>query len=143
MTTIICDGKTLYADSRAYSGDKTPIGTKHKLHRWEEGIFGGASVKPGAPERVFAHLKEHGVHAHMSEPLDVEALYLCNDGTLYFYSYGNGWTVLDNSLTVAIGSGAQYAYGAMAAGATPEGALEIAINLDVWSDFPIRKLSIE
>lgn len=142
MTTIICDGKTIFADSRGYTGDKTPIGTKRKVHRFEYGIFGCSSVHPGVPEQLFALLKTQGPYARVDPPFDGEALFLQNDGQVFFYSNGPGWVSLEPGQIHCIGSGAQYAYGALKAGASPQDALAIAIGLDVWSGMPIYAESI-
>lgn len=137
MTTIICDGKTMYADSRGYTGDKTPIGTKRKVHRFEYGIFACSSVHPGVPEQLLALLKAQGPYAKVEQPFDGDALFLQYDGTVFFYSNGPGWVVLEPGQIHCIGSGSQYALGALAAGKSPQDALAIAIGLDVWSALPI------
>jgi len=142
MTTIICDGKTMYADSRAYSGDKTPLGVKKKVHRTPLGIFAGSSVHPGVPEQIMQHTLDKGFLAKVETPFDGDALFLTYNGHLYFYGAGPGWVLLEPGQVHCIGSGAQYAYGALAAGASPSRALELAIGLDVWSALPIYAESI-
>jgi hypothetical protein len=142
MTTIVCDGKTIWADSRGYTGDKTPIGTKRKVHRFEYGIFACSSVHPGVPEQLLALLKAQGPYAKVEQPFDGDALFLQYDGQVFFYGNGPGWVTLEPGQVHCIGSGAQYALGALAAGATPVHALECAISLDVWSSLPIYSESL-
>lgn len=137
MTTIVYKDKHLFVDSRAYSGDKTPIGFKTKLHRLPDGMFASSSTIIGAPERLLALLREKGVAAHVTEDLDADAIYVQDDGSVYFFSRGPQWTSIDVSQYLAIGSGAQYALGALAHGATGQEAMEVAIQLDLWSGHPI------
>ena len=143
MTTIICDGKTIWADSRAYSGDKTPLGVKKKVHVTDIGIFAGSSVHPGVPEQLLAHTLQHGITGKVDTPFDGDAFFLTKDNGLWFYGAGPGWVKLQDGEVRCIGSGAQYAYGALAAGKSPLEALGIAIQLDVWSALPIFAESLE
>lgn len=142
MTTIIYKDKRLFVDSRAYSGDKTPIGSKNKLHFLEDGVYAGSSTVTGAPERLFELLRDGGVQAHVKEDLNVDAIYIQDNGCVYFFSNGPHWTIIDPDQHLALGSGAQYALGALECGADGYAAMAIACRLDVWTGLPIRSIAL-
>jgi hypothetical protein len=150
MTTIIYDNGVLYGDTRAYSGDKTPMGSKSKVHKVKNGIFGGTSTNVGATERLRALLEEHGTSHAFETPLDVDAFYVEQNSiigeqlryTLWGYFSGPTWVKLDKTQTLFIGSGGHFAMGAHAAGKSAKEALEIACSLDLWSALPIEQVGL-
>lgn len=142
MTTLLYKDRRLFVDSRAYSGDKVPIGTKNKLHFLSDGVFAGSSVVVGAVEKLAEHLRDSGVHGEVSGALDVYALYVQDNGNVFFYGGGSHWSSLDPDQTLSLGTGSQYVLGALEAGATGEAAMEIACRLDLWSGLPIRSVTI-
>lgn len=127
MTTIATDGKTIAADTLAVGRWKDSKRVQ-KVHSINGCLVGGAGelveilrfkdwFEAGCPEDNKPDLED-----------SFSALVLYPDGTakacyhkLYFYDVG---------LPYAIGSGAEYAMGAMVAGATPEEAVIVASMLD-------------
>lgn len=139
MTTIVYHSGRLFVDSRAYSGGKAPVGLKNKLHLLTGGVGAASTTIVGTSERLFELLQDNNVYTHIKEELDVTALYLQDTGDLFFYNGGPRWSQLDSDQPIAIGSGSQYALGAIAHGATGYEAMEVACALDVWSSLPISQ----
>lgn len=146
MTTIVWRDGVMAADSRGYGGDKCPIGQKQKIRRLEDGtLVGCSSNTPGQPEAVldwyaagadiekapkfpenrfrFLAVKPDGM-AFLGE----DSFYLAGPLRAEFY---------------AVGSGQEYALGALHMGASAERAVQIAVELDVWSGGAITVLRQE
>lgn len=144
MTTIAYRDGVLAADSRAYSGDKTPIGSKTKIHRLADGSLLGVSTRDVGGDAVIRAWVEAGCPAPQSgdlRPSEFDALRIMPTGEVY-YACGNlAWTGPLSAEYFAIGSGDQFALGAMAMGATAEEAVQAAIGLDPWSSGPVTILS--
>lgn len=148
MTTIAYQNGKLYADTRAYSGDKTPIGRKDKIHRLKNGIFAATSVNVGASERIVQILQKDGVLAEMPTDLNADAFFVevtLNDFNpnekkvvLWGYFDGPAWVKLDHTDTLFIGSGAHFAMGAYAAVGDVEVAMQVACDLDIWTGGPLQ-----
>lgn len=136
MTTIVYRNGTLAADRRAYSGDKKLIGTKTKIHRLEDGTLWGASSSNVGADALLKRWVEGGcepVESGDLKPESFELIVIRPDGDVF---YANGNLDLTGPLTadyVAIGSGDHFALGALAMGASAEGAVQIATDLDIWS----------
>lgn len=144
MTTILFKDDTLYADSRGYSGANAPIGSKQKLFKLPCGaIFGGSSTVRGAIVQLRLAAIEHGWEdVCYDEDIKADGILFSSTG-LFFFSCGKCWSKIDVDNPIAIGSGAEYALGALRAAATPEEALRIACDLDVWSGLPVREMHYE
>lgn len=147
MTTIVFRAGMMCSDSRAYSGSKEPMGAKNKIHQLPNGdLVGISSTCVGLPEALRDWLKagadidntpEHHQDAGFSI-LHVEA----KTGAIYRYEngyYASGPLFADY---YAIGSGAEFAMGAMAAGCDAIAAVTVAIMLDVWSGGSIQMLKL-
>lgn len=141
MTTIVYRSGILAADSRAYSGGREPMGDKVKVHTLGNGLgyAGVSSSIPGGAERVIAWL-----NAEQPEDFDLPekftALMLDQDGKVY---YACDTRYMSGPLTgdfFAIGSGNEYAIGAMKRGASAIEAVKVAIDCDVWSGPPINAI---
>ena len=144
MTTIAYRNGVMAADSRAYSGGKLPIGSKVKIEKLEDGtLLGVSSITPGGGEAVRQWYKEG---CNKDNPFIVPEKF----SLLVVKPNGEVWFASDNLLLTgplqaeyfAVGSGEDFALGAMAAGAGPEAAVEIACQLDVWSDGPVIALTL-
>lgn len=140
MSTIVYRDGILAGDSRAFSGSRTPIGAKIKIAELEDGVLVGVSTtQPGLGE---AFIDWYATGCQPSERPDMgqqgfDALVIDADANVFFYNDSfmpSGPLLVDY---IAIGSGAEYALGAMAAGKTAEEAVEIASGLDVWTGGPI------
>lgn len=148
MTTIAYKDGVMAADSRAYSGDSTPIGHKTKIHRLEDGsLIGVSSCKPGVPETFIKWVREGAnIDKTPNMVMDFLALHvkptITGDAEITFY----------NSCFVAagpvfgpyfsIGSGEKYALGAFSMGADAVQAIQAACMHDAWSKEPITRLEL-
>lgn len=142
MTTAVYRDGILAMDSRAYAGDKHPIGTKNKIKRLADGsLLAVSSRLTGQPES-FARWCESKKQPHLAElegdkTYGVQALLIRTDGSVYYWNDGSCFSGPLEAPYFAIGSGEEYAMGALMMGATAEEAVSIACRSDVWSDFPV------
>lgn len=147
MTTIVYSKGLMVSDRRAYSGDRAGIGSKTKIFRLADGsLFGVSSATLGASQQLRewiekgAPLPENG---EVMQPEKFELLLVKPTGDVY---YAHDCLALVGPLKAefhAIGSGAEYAKGALAMGATPEGAVTVACELDIWSGGGMDLLLLE
>jgi len=143
MTTIAYRGGVMAADSRAYAGDKHPIGSKTKLKRLPDGsLFGVSSSKVGTPEALYRAVATVGVHHDLGQEYDADALVVKRNGSVWYYSSGLGFTGPLAGEYFAIGSGRTAALAAMIMHADAVRAVEIAIEIDVWSGPPVTSLRL-
>lgn len=144
MTTIAYRDGVMAADTRAYSATRFPVGQKVKIKRLDDGtLIGCSSVVPGQGEAV---INWYAAGADPTAPPIVESktslLAIKPNGEVFFAN--DSWFI-SGPLTgefFAIGSGNEYALGAMAMGASAERAIEIACDLDVWSAKPVMVLRL-
>lgn len=141
MTTIAYRDGVMAADSRAYSGSKVPIGEKVKIRRLDDGTLIGASTSTCGAGTWVLDWYEGGCIAKAGDaellPDKFDLLVVHPDGRVFIAS---DHAVLSGPLTtpyIAIGSGNEYALGALAHGATAVQAVEAACTLDVWSEVPV------
>lgn len=139
MTTVCFKDGIMSADTRAYSGDKHPIGNKNKLYRLANGtLVGCSSSAVGEPARFARWLSMFGddldcATVESDEPHGVQALVVQPDGSVFYWQDGTSFTGPLEADFYAIGSGEQYAYGAMMMGASAQEAVEVAIAVDQWT----------
>lgn len=129
------------ADSRAYTGNKVPIGHKEKIVNINGVLVGASSTRPGTVERALKWFRE-GMKTPVPDA-DFALLAVYPNGEAI---YATGDCNPSGPLRAdyfAIGSGEEYALGAMAAGCTAEEAVRIACWLDVWSEEPVVTLRHE
>ncbi|RAK68814.1 peptidase S14 [Phenylobacterium kunshanense] len=146
MTTIAYRDGVLASDSRAYSGDKTPIGSKQKIHRLADGTLLGVSTASIGGDALVRRWVEAGCPAARNDDLKPDsftALMVRANGDVFYANNNLEWTGPLDVPFIAAGSGEHYALGAMAMGASAERAVEVACELDVWSAHPIRTLRLE
>lgn len=141
MTTIAYRDGILVSDTRAYSGDKHPIGHKAKIHELEDGsLFGCSTTVVGLPERLLRWVKEGRDPDEFPYSGDNGfTVFLVDPEGQVFYAAGQPF--FTGPLTAsfwAIGSGEQYAHGALMAGASAEEAIRIACACDPWSAPPLQ-----
>lgn len=137
MTTIAYRDGIMAADSRAYAGDKHPIGSKVKIRRLEDGTLIGASTTiVGGGERVLDWI-EGGMDNDEVVPESFQVLVVRPGGKIFV---GTGNCYLSGPLDasyIAIGSGEQYAHGALMMGASAVEAVRVACHCDPWTATPI------
>jgi 20S proteasome alpha/beta subunit len=153
MTTIVYRNRVMAADSRAYSGHATPIGSKQKIAVLGNGaLIGVSTTQPGLAEAVINYFEElatiddrpEGSAIHVPEFTAALSVLLVNpDGTVMFASDS---LMLAGPITAdffAIGSGAEYALGALSCGVSAEDAVRMAIEHDPFSGFPVTSLDLD
>lgn len=140
MTTIIYKDGVMYADSRGWSGEPIPIGSKMKIRRLKDGsLVGASSASVGETDRFCAWLDglpEHEIPAANTVSFDVAALIVRPDGRVYFFNSGVYPTGPLNADFYVTGSGEKYALALLHAGLPPIEALEITARLDPWTAGP-------
>lgn len=143
MTTIAYRAGYLAADTRAYSGGKTPIGQKTKIfHDPELKMAGGvSSPHPGFGERFWLWLTGQEGDIEFAKDIEFTALTL-QDGDVFIYENSLHPTGPLTATYYAIGSGREFALGAMEMGASAAEAVRVACKLDVWSADPIMVLDV-
>lgn len=146
MTTVVYRNGVMAGDRRAYGGDKTPVGSKTKIQRLQDGTLFGCSSNNVGADAMLRRWIEAGCPAPESgdlKPDSFELILVRPSGEVFM---ANGNLDLTGPLEAdfyAIGSGSQYALGAMAMGAGPERAVEIACDMDIWSGGGADALSLE
>ncbi|MER9176345.1 peptidase S14 [Mesorhizobium sp. M0955] len=150
MTTIAYKDGILAADSRAYSGDKMPMGFKTKIHRLKGGYLVGASSRDVGKTDAFIdwcrnHVNKgrHPGNQGNAVDIEVQAILVDPEGQVYYWYQLRCFSGPLKDEFFAIGSGDQFAYGAMKAGASAEEAVRIATECDPWSGGPIVTLKLE
>lgn len=142
MTTIAFRDGVMAADTRAYSGNRAPIGTKSKVHRLDDGtLIGVSSTIPGGGETVIQWWREK-LNSEIALPAAFSMLAVNQAGEVF---YANDTPNVSGPLTgdfFSIGSGSDFAIGAMEVGADAVSAVITAAKHDVWSDVPVDALSL-
>lgn len=150
MSTIAYRDGVMAADSRAYAGGNVPLGRKTKIHYFDHTLVGISCLIPGVAETLCTLFSKGFRFTHRT----LEFLGSPPTGDLGKFTVliidprGRGY-LMEDSLHVsgpiiapyfAIGSGAAFALGALHSGASATGAIQVAIECDVWSDAPIDSL---
>ncbi len=144
MTTIAYRDGIMAADSRAYSGDKNPFGSKTKIHRLPDGsLFGASSSKVGVVDKLRRLTVEHGVSATFPTVVEGQALLVKPNGDVFLFNEQDGFSGPIRTTFCAIGSGEQYAMGAFHMGADAARAVSIACECDVWTGGEITVLALQ
>ncbi|MGB3833792.1 MAG: hypothetical protein WA975_18225 [Mesorhizobium sp.] len=146
MTTIAYKAGVMAADTRAYAGFNSPLGEKRKIRRLADGtLIGCSSNQVGLPEAVMSWFEAGADMMATPKPAETKFAFLAvrpnGDGF-----YANDDFLLSGPIKAecfAIGSGEGVAHGAMRAGADARRAVEIACEIDVWSDLPVVTLTHE
>lgn len=142
MTTIASDGKTVAADGQCTAGHEILCTNRVKLEAWGDCVlaFSGAIAlqpvafrwfKDGAvPEKVEGALKDKDW-----------TLTVFRDGTASYYRNDCPYP-LEVPYPFSIGSGEDYAMGALMAGTTSRAAIEIACAKDTMTSGKITVVEI-
>lgn len=129
MTTIATDGKTMAGDGCISAGDERLSDTFVKVHRLTDGrVIGVSGCSYSAIE--FVQYMQRGTDKP-ELPDQFCALVLHTDGTVEMMNHRCVPIQID--VPNAVGSGADYAIGAMLFGATPEQAVQIAAQRDLFT----------
>lgn len=143
MSVVVYRNGVMAADSRAYGGrGQCSPGTKVKAHRLEDGTrVGVVSACPGQPEKFVAWLRAGGVAEEWSgDKPDLRALVVRPNGDVFLYEdspWPSGPIRCDY---YAIGSGSDFALGAIFMGADAVEAVRAACLFDTNSGGPVTVL---
>ena len=141
MTTIAWDGKTLAGDKQSTSGNTPTVTVKvAKIKRGKEVYLVGFCGRLADGQAFFRFVERDFQDA---PPInDLSAMVIKRDGTVTTYSDVNANPCALGKLDYwAVGSGSDYALGAMAFGATAEQAIEVATKLDIYTGMGIDTVS--
>lgn len=132
MTTIATDGKSMAADGQVQDHTDTILAGDHrKVFKLNDGrIVGGAgnSFDVGSWIEWLEKGKEGPCPVQSNQ---FSAMILNTDGSLLWVDHKG--REAPTPVPCAIGSGSQFALGAMDAGASPTKAVAIARNRDLWT----------
>ena len=149
MTTIVYRDGILAADTRAYSGDRSPIGQKQKIFQVtnSDGTTSSVGIStphPGFSEEIkawFLNDKNPDFRPELAGR-GFSALEILNDGTVLFY---NDNFTASGPLTAdwfAIGSGQDFAIGALEMGATAQQAVVASAKNDAWTGGVVQHIIV-
>lgn len=151
MSTVVYKDGKMVSDSRSFSGSPHPIGSRQKIWRHNNGLFAICAGTHGESSQVRDHLTNlislTGMHSIML-PFHFGGQVLTvnkrneKEYDVHYLSGGQSFVGPLSAPFFTIGSGAQYAYGALAAGATPEEAVKIAIEADIYSGGDLQILEL-
>ncbi|MTH61180.1 hypothetical protein [Paracoccus litorisediminis] len=145
MTTIVYRDGVLASDTRAYSGHATPIGTKRKIHRRRDGaMFGVSTAAPGLSEQVarwYLDDKNMDLLPQLGPEDGFDMLEIDKDGQVFIYHDSIHPTGPLTAPYFTVGSGANYAIGALEMGASAVEAVRVAITNDPWTGGHIETLT--
>jgi len=146
MSVVAYRDGVLAADSRAYGGKwcASP-GAKRKIHRLEDGTrIGITSGIVGMPERFLAWLAAGADPKAWGEGApDLRALIIKPGGEVFLVDDGLHFSGPIECEFYAIGSGGDFALGAMAAGMPAREAVGIACQFDQHCGGPVTVLHEE
>ena len=135
MTTIVATKKAMYADSKVTVSDGLSFPT-HKIFRLRGSLIGTAGNNPGIEKFMEWFKGNQKKPIELAKTDSFQILVLNHNG---LFCFGNS-SFPDQVLRDwhAIGEGAGVAMGAMAAGADPKRAVEIACELCNGSGAPVQ-----
>lgn len=143
MTTIASNGLTVAADGRAMLGDEPIRDDIQKIYKRDGRVLaftGSTRFQPAAIEWGFSGFdpEKQPVVKDKDDAWSVaeyfpDCVVVYNDSCPYPFTY---------PYPFAMGSGQDYALGALAAGATPERAIEIAIRFNVRTGGKIMSIDV-
>lgn len=130
VTTIATDGKIMAADGQSTSGDMVTGMEAQKLSRLPDGSIIGGCGEVAPMRRAINCL--HSPDAHPDDLTgEFTLLRLFPDGRLV--AYEGCLFAFERPAPATIGTGREFAMGAMLAGKGPKEAVEIAIQRDIYS----------
>lgn len=146
MSVVVYKDGILAADTCAYGGrGQTSPGQKAKIHRLEDGTrVGIVSAMIGEPERFLAWLKAGEDRTNWTgDKPDFRALIIRPNGDVFLADDSIWFSGPIECTSYAIGSGGDYAMGAMAMGASAKQAAYVACDLDQCTNAPVQTLEPE
>ncbi len=145
MSVVAYKNGVMCSDSRAYGGKyMPPAGVKRKAHELPDGsILGIVSADLGEPEKFLAWYKAGAaVDDWKGDPPKIRAIRVDGFCQLWLYDESLHPSGPIDTNCYAIGSGGEFALGAMLAGLDPFEAVRIACLLDGNCGEPVHTLRI-
>lgn len=143
MSVVAFKEGILAADTCAYGGrGQASPGQKAKIHRLEDGTrVGIVSAVLGEPERFLAWMKDGEDRTKWTgDKPDLRALIIRPSGEVFLADDSIWFSGPIECATYGIGSGGDYAQGAMAMGASAKQAVYVACDLDPYCGAPVQTL---
>lgn len=128
MTTIATDGKSMAGDGQAEIAETIMVSNRRKVYRTDEGVIIGCAGNSVDAKRFRAWFGTKGPKPRFKS---IQALVLYPSGKLEYWNEEMEPTEM--TAPAAIGSGMDFALGAMGAGASPAEAVKIAATRDPFS----------
>lgn len=137
MTTVVATSKGIYADTKcSYT---VPFKTG-KIIRVGSSVYAGAGDLDDVT-RFFEWRKKGGKTKDAPILDDLDILEVCPDG-IFIWGKKLVRLKIDESV-YSVGSGSQYAMGAIAMGASPEQAIETAAMFDPQTALPVEFVKVK
>jgi hypothetical protein len=142
MTTVAWDGKTLASESRATRGHEIAPWAEQKLFVREGKVYASAGEGNLTEPLMTWHAAGGDIDkAPKGDPETGWTLLVIGHDGAYIYTSSSPYPYKITS-PYAMGSGKQFALGALHAGKSAKEAVEIACRLDVWSGGEIQVVDI-
>jgi hypothetical protein len=148
LTTIAVNRKQIAADRQANHSGGLKFKVRTKLYSFDNPMFYKRTFHVGLAGNIdiFPPILEYFADPTKYEkPPKIkggEGIILSADGKIWTFSNPSLWLYVDQSY-YAIGSGMNFAMGAMAAGSTPYEAVKYAEKLDPQSGMGVTKIDLE
>ncbi len=141
MTVIATDGKVMAADSLTTFGHERGRMAAKKLRAKDGRIFGVAGISGLIDDLVDWYVKtpRDPKEAPKAEGETWSMLVMESDGRM-FHVHSSQCRPVEVAAPFAIGSGSEFALGAMLAGASPARAVEIACELSTACGLPVQQI---
>lgn len=140
MTTIATDGKSIACDGKSCLGSCVTSLTRSKIYKVDN-YYVGCSGNIDLIEKYIDYLKGAGDLPIRDVNHDtLMVLFLKKNGV--FIAEGPNMSIVRIDKIHAIGSGADFAMGAMCLGASPREAVKVASKYDVYTGGKIREYHI-
>lgn len=135
MTTIVATKQAIYADTQCtYS---VPFNV-NKIARIGDSIYAGAGDMDDL-QRFFSWRRDGGDRPVFEDGIDI--IEVCSEG---IFLWGKKFVRLHVDEEVySVGSGSQFAMGALAMGATPKQAIGVAAKLDSETGFKVNVVKLK
>ena len=147
MTTIAWDGKTLAADRQATINNRPLVERDAKIKRIRFlgkpalcGVSGSLTLARKVVKWIMKGCDEDDTPSR-GDNENFEVMVITNDDVLIYPN--NFFAESMGNIKFAIGSGANYAEGAMAFGASAVEAVEISATLDIYTGYGIDTLTLK
>lgn len=136
MTTIATDGKSMAGDSQTSNG--AVFGYAPKVFKAPDGRIFGACGDTAQCMKFRRWMLEGGDAPEFKE--NFEALILYPDGSVFWFDEDR--ELVPAMIPCAIGSGGEFAIGAMEAGASPKQAVEVSIKRDTRTGGEVTEITL-